>query len=133
MRQLRIALRLVFFAIILNGISQSLTTYAIVPDKYENTSYTAEEVNKIAYTERAAGISLVYSHSAANGLTFAILGSLFALDIWLSNRIERISKAVGSFKTFTTPRAERLVESIESWPLFIFALFAFAIFTFLFG
>ena len=76
-----IILRIIIFAVIINGMSQAFNTYAIVPDKYEDKSYSSEEVKKIAYKERAEGIRFIYQNSTYNAVVYTVLGILFGLEM----------------------------------------------------
>ena len=121
MRQLRLAIRILIFAMILNGVSQALITYAVVPDKYDDRVYDAEEVRKIAYAERAAGIRFLYNTSAVNSVIFAVLGTLVAVEMWVTNRIEFSARREASE---LAAEAVATSDLLHQWPIVVAAIFA---------
>jgi len=60
------AVRIGVFIVLFNGIFTSFVTYAVVPGKYEKSTYTKEEVEEIVYAERRAGIEVAYETNKFN-------------------------------------------------------------------
>lgn len=134
MQQLRFTLRVAVLAVIINGVSQALITYAIVPGKYENESYNVEQVREIAYAERKAGIDSLYGHSVLNASAFAILGILATTEMWVSNRID-LSRDREQASQQIEPQAEvtTFTGLLRNWPITLAMMFAILSLFFLFG
>lgn len=130
MLQLRLALRIAILTLVFEGIIQTLITYAVVPAKYENETYSAEEVKKIAYAERSEGINLLYEQNAINTHVFALLGVIAATEMWVTNRID-LSREREQTNQETGQEGD--VSVLRHWPLVIATLLVIFSLTFLVG